>query len=65
MAVVVGFHGSNVRCELAQRGVRRGVAEASGSDGVQRVSEAKVTWKTNKRRRRLFAGDWWRRITLL
>ena len=37
MAVVVGFHCDFISCELAQRGVRRGAAEASGSGGVQRM----------------------------
>jgi len=37
MAGVVGFHGEVISVELAQPGVRRGAAEASVSDGVERV----------------------------
>jgi len=35
-ARVVGFSCDATSCELARRGVRRGVVEASGSGGVQR-----------------------------
>jgi len=37
MAVVVGFHGDVISCELARRGVRRVAAEASGSGKIQRM----------------------------
>ena len=36
-AVLVGFHGDVIGCELARRSVRRGAAEAGGSGGVQHV----------------------------
>jgi len=41
MFVAVGFHCDVISRELAQRGVRRGAAEASSSGGVQRVCASK------------------------
>jgi len=42
MAVAVSFHGDVINCGLARRGMRRGLAEANGSGGVQRVWFAAV-----------------------
>jgi len=33
--LIVGFYCHVIRCRIAQRGVRRGAAEASSSRGVQ------------------------------
>jgi len=35
MAVIVGFHYDVIKCKLAWRGVRHGIAEASDIGGVQ------------------------------
>ena len=37
IAVLVDFHCNVISCALAQRGVRRGAAEANGSSEIHRV----------------------------
>ena len=42
MAVVVGFRGDVISCELTRQGVRRGAVEACGSGGVKCKYQARL-----------------------